>query len=319
MSEKLKNFFTKKNIIIISVIALVLIIGVIISVAFICGSNNKNQTSDSVTNGTETVDFEKTEDTKNNDSSVSDDKNNPSTDSADNQNGSNNNSDNNTKDTKEDDYTENFSVNTDDYPVDVVFVEKTEDKNAWPKDEIPSDVPECKYISMDACTKQEDDTSKAWFMSWVSNISDYEAWMTKITSSFASSQTMLGRYANGSVVLDITTEEAENGKIWVSCDIFKSIPIDYKAMPLNDCFPEFNNGDATLEYFVDYEDEGKFICQFTCSSDWKTLLFDYKTDLKKSGYTVEELKAYKNIGGKTYTVIFGDEKGIFNEKIIFVY
>ena len=190
------------------------------------------------------------------------------------------------------------------------------DSSPWPSDQLPSDIPEFKnIIRIYTCTFQQNDDVQGWYMSWDAKQSDYENWMKEITAAnFYPSSNIAGFYGNGKIILDITTEENEDGTTWVSLDVYLSettwLPSDIAGI-----YPAIDTT-ATVYYALD--SGSTFDIHYQCAKDWESDLNGYIEKLYDNGFELSFGKAVKTVGGKTYTVTWGSE-GIEHETLCFSY
>ena len=174
----------------------------------------------------------------------------------------------------------------------------------WPGDKLPDGIPEFKnIIKIYNCTYQkEDDGSEAWFMSWDAAESDYDAWLDKLEAAgFYKSVSIVGFYGNGSVILDIATEDGDDDVVWVSVDIYRAEKAEMPAS-IAGVYPMIETT-ATVYYCVDTDDG--FEIHYQCAKDWEEDLNGYIEKLYAEGFELSYNKGTKTVDGKKYTVSWG--------------
>ena len=179
------------------------------------------------------------------------------------------------------------------------------EKSPWPADKLPAGIPEFKnIIKFYTCTYQDNDDIEQWYMSWDAKQADYDKWMADVAAAgFNQSISVVGFCGNGDVIMDITTEDYENGVVWVSVDIYRSLTT-HLPDDLAKIYPEI---DTTASVWYANEGAESFSIAYQCAKDWEGDLAAYVEKLAAAGFEMSYCKAEKTVDGKTFSVTWGNE------------
>lgn len=189
----------------------------------------------------------------------------------------------------------------------------------WPSS-LPTDIPvfSGSLEFTNNCIYEKHSTQEIWYMGWNTNENDYNNWIKQITAAgFKASSKVVGFYANGEYLLDIMTEDGENGSLWVSMDVYHSFDIEY-PIELQGVVPDFDP-DATLEYW--YVDEAKRSLNifYVCPSDWTSDLNSLLNSLVSAGFTMNDQYAIKSVNGNTVTVYWAGSHCYNDNMLVITY
>ncbi len=169
----------------------------------------------------------------------------------------------------------------------------------WP-DEIPDDVPEINdYNKLLPSSEEKWGNFTIWSTGVMTDKETYEDWKTQLENQgFKPSETVNGYWTDGETILDVTTEETEEG-FFVGVDVHKPDPIIYP-----ECisyFPTFETDGTVYTWDVEHNDgETKLTITYIDPTDFNADFESYKLKLSDNGYDIGEMAAIKTIDGKEY-------------------